>query len=207
VINADFRYEKRCWQDGMSLVAGVDEVGRGAWAGPLVAAAVVFPRNTKLGLPLRDSKLLTPKKRRELVDPIKERALAFAFGEAAVSLIEERGIQFATEYAMHQAVRGLGVDPEIVLTDYFRVRFLQESRQRPIKKGDQLSATIAASSILAKVERDELVSKFDQVYPDYGFSSHKGYGTKAHQEAIHAHGTTEIHRISFIPERLLKHRR
>lgn len=207
---ASFNYERKLWKDGLSIVAGVDEVGRGAWAGPLVAAAVVFPpvvsssnpSGKRLRLPLRDSKLLTFEKRVELAKLIREQALAFAFGRAEVPLIERCGISFATEYAMLKALEGLGLTPDFALIDFFRIRSFPRWQQEAVKRGDQLSASIAAASILAKVERDALMGEFDQRYPKYGFGNHKGYGTKAHQEAIRRHGIVSIHRKSFIPDEL-----
>lgn len=199
---ANFNYERKLWRDGLLIVAGVDEVGRGAWAGPLLAAAVVFPSEIKLKLPLKDSKLLTPKRRLELAEVIREQAFAFALGQSEVPLIENCGIAFATEYAMLRALEDLGLTPDRVLIDFFKIRSFPRWRQESIEKGDQLSASIAAASILAKVERDTQMAKFDQVYPGYEFASHKGYGTKAHQEAIRKFGTVPIHRESFIPEAL-----
>lgn len=199
---ANFNYERKLWRGGLSVVAGVDEVGRGAWAGPLLAAAVVFPPERRLRLSLRDSKLLTPKKRLELAEVIKGRALAFAFGQVEVPLIERCGVSFATEYAMLKALEGLGLTPDFALIDFFRVRSFPRWRQEAIKRGDQLSASIAAASILAKVERDEMMIKFGGRYPRYGFEIHKGYGTKAHQKAIRKLGIVPIHRESFIPEAL-----
>lgn len=197
---ANFRFEKELWGKGMKLVAGVDEVGRGAWAGPLYTAAVVFPSEVKLPFSLFDSKVLSPKKRLELSTLVKEFALSFAFGRAEVSLIERRGISYATEYAMRCALNGLSSEPDFVLVDYFRISSLAREKYQAIKKGDRYSATIAAASIIAKVERDARMSDFGQSYPAYGFASHKGYGTKAHQEAIQKYGSTKIHRRSFIPE-------
>lgn len=199
---ANFSYERKLWKDGLSIVAGVDEVGRGAWAGPLLAAAVVFPSGARLKSPLQDSKLLTSERRIELAKVIREQAFAFAFGQSEVSLIERCGIAFATEYAMLKALEGLGLTPDFTLIDFFRIRSFPRWQQEAIKKGDQLSASIAAASILAKVERDRLMTEFDPLYPEYGFGSHKGYGTKVHQEAIRRFGTVPIHRKSFIPEAL-----
>jgi len=202
VEKANFRYERKLWREGLSIVAGVDEVGRGAWAGPLLAAAAVFPTKTRLNLPLRDSKAIAPKKRVELAEGIKERARAFSFGQAEASLIEKYGISFATEYAMLQALKGLEAAPDFVLVDFFQIRSFPTNRQKAIKKGDHLSASIAAASVLAKVERDAQMVEFDKVYPGYEFASHKGYGTRAHQQAIKKLGPSKIHRLSFIPSHL-----
>ena len=202
--NANFHYERKLWRDGLGFVAGVDEVSRGAWAGPLYAAAVIFPPKVKLDFPLADSKLLAPKKRLELAEEIKSQALAFAVAQAESSLIERCGISFATEYAMLKALEELGLTPDFVLIDFFRIRSFPRWRQEAIKAGDRLSATIAAASILAKVERDKKMRQLATQYPEYGFENHVGYGTKRHQQMIKKHGPCKIHRLSFIPERLLE---
>lgn len=199
---ANFNHERKLWREGLSIVAGVDEVGRGAWAGPLLAAAAVFPSEIKSDLPLRDSKAITPNRRVELAEAIKEQVLAFSFGQAEASLVEKYGIVFATEYAMLQALKGLEATPDFVLVDFFQIRSFPGDRQRAIVKGDHLSASIAAASILAKVERDAQMVELDQVYPGYEFASHKGYGTRAHQQAIKKLGPSKIHRLSFIPSHL-----
>lgn len=200
---ANFSFEQELWGDGLTVVAGVDEVGRGAWAGPLLAAAVVFPPEVRLTFALYDSKLLTPKRRLELSEAIKEKSLAFSFGNADVPMIENRGIAYATEYAMTQALRGLVSGPDFVLVDFYKIRSFPEKQQEAIVRGDRRSASIAAASILAKVERDALMCEFDQVYPGYDFTFHKGYGTRAHQEAIKKLGPAKIHRLSFVPKRLM----
>lgn len=197
---ASFSYEEKFWKSGLSLVAGVDEVGRGAWAGPLYAAAVVFPPSVKLPFFLYDSKVLTPTKRAEIADAVKRYAFAFAYGIASVSLIERYGLTYATDYAMRSALEHLGLKPDFVLVDFFRVRSLTCCGQEAIKFGDRLSASIAAASILAKVERDFVMGTFDKIFPAYGFGRNKGYGTKGHQEAIQKFGTVAIHRESFIPK-------
>ncbi len=187
----------------MTRVVGVDEVGRGAWAGPLFAAAVIFPPRVRLGVRLADSKKLSPAGREELVPVIKEKALFWAVSQVGVDFVEEKGIVSATERAMKSALKALGESAEFVLVDYFELPFLPVERQCPIKFGDGISNSIAAASILAKVARDELMRELGKRYPEYGFETHKGYGTKMHQERICAHGLCELHRRSFIPEDLL----
>jgi len=204
VREASFFRERILWEDGLSSVAGIDEAGRGAWAGPLYAAAVVFPPKVKLPFPLFDSKALAPKRRVELAKVVRSHALAFSFGVAEVPLIERCGISYATEHAMLQALEGLGLSPDFVLIDFFKIRSFPRWQQEGIVKGDQLSASIAAASILAKVERDSLMSKFDQVYPGYNFALHKGYGTRVHQEALGRLGLSKVHRPSFIPKKILQ---
>jgi len=203
---ANFLLEKRFWDKGLLLVAGVDEVGRGAWAGPLYAAAVILPPRVSLGFSLYDSKMLTPKKRAELAEAIKEQALAFAFGVAEVSLIKNCGISYANEYAMLRAVEGLGLTPDFVLIDCYKIRSFPRWRQEGIRKGDQLSASIAAASIIAKVERDNRMCELDGICPGYNFASHKGYGTRAHREAIEKLGLSKVHRPSFVPSGLTSDR-
>lgn len=183
-------------------MAGVDEVGRGAWAGPLLAAAVVFPPHLRLSVRLSDSKKLSPTRREELATVIREKVLFWAVSRVEADFIEENGIVSATEQAMKSALEGLGEPPEFVLVDYFRLSFWPVERQHPLKFGDGLSNSIAAASILAKVVRDQLMRELGKQYPQYGFEAHKGYGTKLHQEMIKEHGFCELHRKSFIPESL-----
>ncbi|GMR19198.1 MAG: ribonuclease HII [Patescibacteria group bacterium] len=201
----DFSREYKLWGSGLRMVAGVDEVGRGAWAGPLFAAAVVFPPKVRLGTKLNDSKKLSPAKRVQLADLVKEKALSWAIGSAGVDFIESRGITAATQAAMRRALEGLKRKPEFVLVDYFKLNFWPEDRHRAVKFGDSLSASIAAASILAKVARDKLMVGLAASHPNYGFESHKGYGTKGHREKIHQFGLCEIHRRSFISEGHLKY--
>jgi ribonuclease HII len=202
VAEATFSWEEKLWSSGISAVAGVDEVGRGAWAGPLVACAVVFPQNEIPNITLFDSKLLSPKKRNNLAVRIREKALAFAFGAAPPAMIDEKGVSFANEFAMLEALKSLSPQPEFVLVDYFNLKSYPKEKHLSIKKGDVCCASIAAASVLAKVYRDEMMAGFDSVYPGYSFSSHKGYGTAGHQEAIAKLGLSCIHRASFVPGRL-----
>lgn len=197
--------EQELWRQGYRFVAGVDEVGRGAWAGPVVAAAVVFPQDFKVPQGLRDSKLLTPRQREELCDQIRKVAVSLSVGEVPPSTIERKGIVSASEMAMRKAIRGLDPQADFLITDYFSLRYIKKSRQRAVKKGDVYCVSIAAASIVAKVYRDTLMRKFDDhVYLSvYQFGKHKGYGTKLHQQAIREYGVSRIHRASFIPERCL----
>lgn len=183
-------------------MAGVDEVGRGAWAGPICAAAVIFPPQLRLPVRLADSKKLSPSRREELAVVIKEKALAWAVSRVEVDFIEENGIVAATERAMRSALESLKGSPEFVLIDYFRLPSWPADRQNPVKFGDGRSNSIAAASILAKVARDELMRKLGEQYPQYGFEAHKGYGTALHQEMVRKHGLCDLHRVSFIPNGL-----
>ena len=185
------------------MVAGLDEVGRGAWAGPIVAAAVIFPPDVRLRVRLNDSKKLTPKVRKYLAQVIKQKALFWSVGQVDNQEIDRGGIKPATEKAMEQALNGIDSRPGFILVDFFSVSFWPKNKQLPIKFGDNLSNSIAAASILAKVERDNLMRKLSEEYPHYDFSSHKGYGTKFHQAAIREFGLCPLHRTIFVPEGLL----
>lgn len=181
---------------GLELICGVDEAGRGPLAGPVCAAAVILPKH--LQIPgLTDSKKLTDKKRRELFPMIQEQAIAYGIGLASESEIDEINILQATFLAMRRALDQLSVRPEITLIDGNR----ETDFGLPVKtvvKGDSLSANIAAASILAKVTRDNLMVELAEKYPEYGFEIHKGYGTKAHYEALGTYGPCPIHRRSFL---------
>ena len=194
-------HERRLWDSGRSLIAGVDEVGRGPLAGPVVAAAVILPHDFDV-LGIDDSKKLSPKKREELAEVIKEKALAWSVGWVGPERIDEINILEATKEAMTQAVQGLSLQPDHVLIDgNFTVRSLALP-QTAIVKGDANSTSIAAASILAKVTRDRYMEEMDAVYPGYAFASNKGYGTKAHYDGLRAQGPTPIHRRSFISDYL-----
>ena len=181
---------------GLRLICGVDEAGRGPLAGPVCAAAVILPEH--LQIPgLNDSKKLTDKKRRELFPVIQEQAVAYGIGLASEQEIDEIDILQATFLAMRRALNQLTVSPEIALIDGNR----ETDFGLPVKtvvKGDSLSANIAAASILAKVTRDNLMMELAQQYPEYGFEIHKGYGTKAHYEALRTYGPCPIHRKTFL---------
>ncbi|MBR5980549.1 MAG: ribonuclease HII [Firmicutes bacterium] len=194
-------HERRLWDSGRSLIAGVDEVGRGPLAGPVVAAAVILPHDFDV-LGIDDSKKLSSKKREELAEVIKEKALAWSVGWVGPERIDEVNILEATKEAMTQAVQGLSLQPDHVLIDgNFTVRALALP-QTAIVKGDANSTSIAAASILAKVTRDRYMEEMDAVYPGYAFASNKGYGTKAHYDGLKAQGPTPIHRKSFISDYL-----
>ena len=181
---------------GLHPICGVDEAGRGPLAGPVCAAAVILPEH--LQIPgLTDSKKLTDKKRRELFPLIQEQAIAYGIGLASESEIDEINILQATFLAMGRALEQLSVRPALALIDGNR----ETDFGLPVKtvvKGDSLSANIAAASILAKVTRDNLMLELAQQYPEYGFDIHKGYGTKAHYEALRTYGPCPIHRRSFL---------
>ncbi|MDY3225135.1 MAG: ribonuclease HII [Candidatus Faecousia sp.] len=181
---------------GLQRICGVDEAGRGPLAGPVCAAAVILPEH--LQIPgLTDSKKLTDKKRRELFPLIQEQAVAFGIGLASEAEIDEINILQATFLAMRRALEQLSIRPDLVLIDGNR----ETDFGLPVKtvvKGDSLSANIAAASILAKVTRDNLMLEQAKQYPQYGFEIHKGYGTKAHYDALRQYGPCPIHRRSFL---------
>jgi len=198
-----FALERNLWRSGIIAVAGVDEVGRGALAGPLYAAAVVFPscegpklRELLAALHVvHDSKLLTPAQRQACVEPIVRYAVSYAVACVDSEELDAVGVNAANRLAMERAVEGLSVDPDLLLLDA-RVIETPIAQIAPIK-GDRLSLSIAAAAILAKVERDRVMATYDAVYPEYGFGRHKGYGTPSHLRAIRAYGPCPIHRQSF----------
>lgn len=194
-----FRFERECWADGFEFVAGVDEVGRGPLAGPVVAAAVVFPRGAEFPC-VNDSKQLTGAEREELRAAILAiPGVQVGIGEVDVGTIDRVNILNATHLAMRRAVEQLK-RADFVLVDGRPVKGLPLP-SRAIVKGDAKSASIAAASIVAKVYRDRLMVELDGVYPDYGFADHKGYGTARHLEALREFGVTPAHRRSFRPVR------
>lgn len=180
----------------LGAVAGIDEAGRGPLAGPVVAAAVILPKDIFLPF-LNDSKKVTEKRRDVLFDQIKQEAIAYGIGIASNALIDEINILQATYEAMREAVSKLNKTPDILLVDAVHIPGIS-IKQVGIVKGDAKSVNIAAASILAKVTRDRLMLEYDKIYPEYGFASNKGYGTAKHIEALKACGACDIHRRSFI---------
>jgi len=182
--------------EGFNRICGVDEAGRGPLAGPVYAAAVILPIGIKIP-ELNDSKKLSEKKRNFLFDQIIEKALSYAVASADNKEIDELNIQNATYLAMNRAIAALSLEPDIWLIDGNRcsgITYLSD----PIVGGDGKSASIAAASILAKVSRDRYMTKIAEIYPDYAFPQHKGYGTKLHYERLHEFGPCKIHRVSFL---------
>ncbi len=191
-----WRIENDYREQGFELICGVDEAGRGPLAGPVCAAAVILPQGLVID-GLNDSKKLTEKKREELFPLIKEKALAFSVAYADVEEIERLNILGATFLAMNRAIGDLALRPQLALIDGNRNRGI-ETESRCIIGGDGKCASIAAASILAKVSRDHLMQKLSKEYPQYGFEKHKGYGTKAHYEALREFGPSPVHRMSFL---------
>ena len=188
--------ENSLYAEGYKAICGVDEAGRGPLAGPVCAAAVILPKG--LELPgLNDSKKLTDKKRRELFPIIKEQAIAYGIGFASHEEIDEIIILQATYLAMERALQQLEGKADFAIIDGNRAKDFGIP-VRTVIKGDGLSASIAAASVLAKVSRDDIMLEMAEKYPEYGFEVHKGYGTKAHYEALRAHGHSPIHRMSFL---------
>lgn len=188
-------YEREAMQQGASLIAGVDEAGRGPLAGAVVAAAVILSEEKPI-LGVNDSKQLSEKCREELFDVIVESSVAFAVGIVDEKTIDSINILNAAKKAMSQAILSLVPAPDHLLLDAVRLENIKLP-QHAIIKGDTLSASIAAASIIAKVTRDRMMLEADKLYPAYGFAKHKGYGTKDHMEAIKKFGLCPIHRISF----------
>ena len=188
--------ENEIYDSGVKVLCGVDEAGRGPLAGPVYAAAVILPRGLELH-GLNDSKKLSEKKREELFDVICEKALAYGIARAEVEEIEELNILNATYLVMNRAIAKLEIRPELCLIDGNRNTGI-EYDSRCVVKGDSKCADIAAASILAKVSRDRYMLEMAELYPQYHFNQHKGYGTKLHYEALREFGPSPIHRLSFL---------
>ena len=188
--------EDSLFKDGFQLICGVDEAGRGPLAGPVCAAAVILPANLEIA-GLNDSKKLSDKKRRELYPIIMDQAIAYGIGFADHQEIDQINILQATYLAMERAIDALSVKPELALIDGNRAKDFGIP-VKTVVHGDSLSASIAAASVLAKVTRDDLMLKMAEEYPQYGFQIHKGYGTKAHYEALASYGPCPIHRMTFL---------
>ena len=190
-------------KQGFALIAGIDEAGRGAWAGPVVAAAVILPLDrsdlTKALKGVNDSKQLTARQRERLYPVIRSVALAVGVGGAGPEEIDRDGIVPATRAAMERALAMLAVPPDALLIDAVDLRAIVDLPQHSLVHGDSISLSIAAASIVAKVSRDRMMVKLDALYPGYGFWKHKGYGTALHQAALERLGVSETHRRSYRP--------
>ena len=191
--------EQALWQQGIQIIGGIDEAGRGAWAGPVSAAAVVLPNDPQISLTLRgvrDSKQMTAPQRERWAAEIKSVALAWCVGMVSAAEIDEIGILPATRAAMTYAIEGLALRPEHFLFDFIHWKTCPYPGEKLVK-GESQSLSIAAASVLAKTARDALMRELDSQYADYGFARHKGYGTAFHQQAIRAHGLCDVHRKTF----------
>jgi len=193
-IGLDF--ENRAVSEGFRFIAGVDEVGRGCLAGAVVAAACILDLSKPLPKGLNDSKKLSEKKRRQIDEELRQSAIAFSIAQVEAEEIDEINILQATKKAMRLAIEKLTPNADFLLIDAVQLKEINLP-QKAIIKGDAISASIAAASILAKTYRDNLMQEFCKIYPQYGFSKHVGYGTKAHFEAIRQHGACLLHRKSF----------
>lgn len=189
------QYEMACWEQHFVHVAGVDEAGRGCLFGDVVAAAVIMPQGVIID-GIDDSKKLSEKKRDLLYDIICRQAISISVGTVHARVIDKINIKQASRLAMKKAVEGLAVQPDYILIDAEEIN--TDIDQLSIVKGDQLSQSIAAASIVAKVTRDRMCLQWDRDFPNYGIAKHKGYGTKLHRELIKEHGASELHRKSFL---------
>ena len=199
-LEAMLRYEKELYVQGINLIAGVDEVGRGPLAGPVVAAAVILPQNCKIK-GLNDSKKIPKKKHEEIFQAVKDNALAIGIGIVDNHVIDQVNIYEATKLAMKEAISQLEPQPEHLLIDAMTLDL--PISQTSIIKGDANSLSIAAASIVAKVTRDKIMANYDEEFPGYDFAQNAGYGTAKHLEGIEKHGVTPIHRTSFEPIKTL----
>ncbi|MBI2327493.1 ribonuclease HII [Candidatus Curtissbacteria bacterium] len=197
MILPDLEIEKSLWEKGHKYIAGIDEVGRGSWAGPLVAAGVILAPDFEIPDGLADSKLVKPQARNKLSRIIKKAAVGCYIAEVSVREIDKIGVGAATFIAFRKIVNNISPRADFAIIDAFHIKYLNRQKQMAVKNGDKICASIAAASIIAKVFRDNLMKRLHFKYPDYGFGKHKGYGTAFHQAAIRKHGLTDIHRRSY----------
>lgn len=196
IMNDLLEYERDLYKKGINLIAGIDEVGRGPLCGPVVACACILPKNYHLE-GLNDSKKLSEKKREELYEILIKDAISYGIGVISPKRIDEINILNATKEAMKEAVINLNITPEHLLIDAVKLDIKIPSTS--IIKGDALSASIAAASIIAKVTRDRMMIELGEMYPEYGYEHHKGYGTKSHIEAVKKYGVKDFYRFTFAP--------
>lgn len=200
MIIPTFEFEEKLYAEGYGCIAGIDEAGRGSWAGPIVGAAVILPTNIKYDdLPVRDSKTLSVKQRSQLFEAIKKIALGYQITIIDNNFIDNHGITKANSRVVSDSANNLTPMPDYLLIDHIRVNFNHHTPFKLIIKGDSTVLSIAAASVLAKVTRDHLMQNFAATYPEYGFEKHVGYGTKLHRHMLETHGPCEIHRKSYKP--------
>jgi|SRR5665648_460906 len=195
----DLAFEQALWKNALTRLGGVDEAGRGAWAGPVSAGIVILPPELSILETLfgvRDSKLMTPLQRESWAVQIQENCLAWGVGFASAEEIDANGILPATRLAVMRALQNLSMLPEHLITDYLKLPEIS-TPQTALVKGDRRCLSVAAASVLAKTSRDALMRQLDVDYPAYGFCHHKGYGTRQHQDALRSHGLSSVHRKSF----------
>ncbi|MQG19442.1 MAG: ribonuclease HII [SAR202 cluster bacterium] len=200
ITKPDYINEKQLAEFGYNFIAGIDEVGRGTLAGPVLSALVIFPKDfhSEWFSLIDDSKRLTENKRLHLFHLIKSNALSVSVGSVSNTEIDQIGISSATKLSMLRAIESSKIRPDYLLIDAVKLNSV-DIAQKSIVKGDQISSSIAAASIIAKVTRDQIMVDFDKIYTKYGFGNHKGYGTKFHVDALNEYGMTPIHRKSFEP--------
>jgi ribonuclease HII len=196
-MSPNLNYEKKLWAKGCKLVAGLDEAGRGSWAGPLVAGAVILPSKFKIK-GIKDSKLLSPEKRKELFLAITKNCVSWGVGIVTQEEIDKWGIGPANRLVFERAVKNLSQVPQFLLVDGVKI-FSANIPAEFVVKGDQKIMSIAAASIVAKVIRDKILEDLHNDYPEYNFAKHKGYGTEEHLRLINQYGICEIHRMSYRP--------
>ena len=189
--------EKSLWSRDYKYICGIDEVGRGSWAGPLVVAGVILSQDFVLPEGLADSKLIKTSTRKRLSIVIKRQAAGFYISQMSPKIIDKIGLSKATQLAFRQVASRIRPLPHYVLIDAFYIKHFARYKQQAVKNGDKVCASIAAASVIAKVSRDELMRKLHYNYPKYGFARHKGYGTREHQQAIKTYGFSPIHRRSY----------
>lgn len=185
------------WAKGYKAIVGIDEVGRGSWAGPVVAAGVIYPQHCCLPFDVFDSKLIPAPKREHLSEKIKQTAVVYTISEIPTAIINRLGIGKATQIAFRKILKTLAAQYDFIFMDAFYVNHVKKTEQYPIVHGDAISASIASASIIAKVYRDNLMQNLDSRFPQYGFSQHKGYGTTFHKSALAKYGLSKVHRTSF----------
>lgn len=199
----NFSYERELEKKGFVCVAGVDEAGTGALAGPVVAGAAIVPKKSRIGI-LRDSKLLSSDQREHIFRLLKERGVIYSHGIVTIDEVNSMNIRQAGLLAMERAVCSLSLQPDALLIDAFRIPQLHIS-QFPIIRGDRISKSISAASVVAKVTRDAMMNDAHVLFPEYGFAQHKGYGTSKHVNALREFGVSPLHRIHFAPVRQFLH--
>lgn len=204
MIVAHSQFEQSFWSQGKKYIAGIDEVGRGCWAGPAVVGAVIFKFDAPLSFSVSDSKLISLKKRERLNSLIQQNAVAYAISETPLEQINSMGVGDAIQESFLNVISSLSIEPDFILVDAFKVKNYPAQKQLNIVKGDQKSISIAAASIIAKVYRDKLMDTIHNEESRYGFNQNKGYGTKFHRDAIARHGLSAYHRLSFNLTKWLK---
>lgn len=197
MVYPTFEIESKLWLNGKKYICGLDEVGRGCFAGPVVVGAVIFPKNSSLIEGVADSKLLKPRQRERLAKEIYNKAYCVSIAEVSVTTINRVGIGKATQMAFRKAIKNLPVLPDYILVDAFNIKHINRKKQSAVPKGDRVCASISAASIVAKVYRDSLMRRIHKRFPQYGFAKHKGYGTLSHQLALKKYGLSRLHRTSF----------